>query len=109
MSTEKVKEVITIDSNQFFNKFINEIINGTGLKPLDFRSFFVKVPDTNVMVSFTRINDKAYFVTVSEDDIVRTVENFADPVLAANNMIFKIKSIQQQVENMKKQAEEKLS
>lgn len=106
--SQETKEVRTIDSKEFARQFTEEI-GKLGLKSLDFPSFYVQVSETDIMVSYVRANDNAFLVLVSQANIIRSTENFVDPVAAANNMLFRIRNIQQQVAEAKKQNEQKVS
>lgn len=105
---KETREVRTIKVKDFAKQFTEEI-EKLGLKPLDFPSFIVQIPETDIVVSYVRINDNAFLVVISQADIIKSTENFIDPVAAANNMLFKIRNIQQQVAKAKKQNEQKVS
>lgn len=105
---KETREVRTIKVKDFAKQFIEEI-EKLGLKSLDFPTFIVQIPETDIVVSYARVNDNAFLVVVSQADIIKSTENFVDPVTAANNMLFKIRNIQQQVTEAKKQNEQKVS
>lgn len=94
-----------MDIDKIVENILKELKN-LNLEALVFPSFLVNIPDTPIIVSLNRINERQFTVTTSENGNVFATENFYNMDLAINSFFLRVKDISEQI---KRKKNEKLS
>ena len=82
------------------SKEIIEKIQKEGLEAFGYPSFYAKIPDSPLIISFNRVNEGIYTVIVSENNVILTQENFYTFQSAVNGFFERIADLAAQVKKM---------